>query len=112
DVVLAQPLLAKFEDAKLAGILTRLPGRAESLPASGYHELYPLRINAERRRTFRGIERPNPAAGTSANVDQPAAIRESFGDPIDAARNFRQTQSDCGGDLYVFSVDDPGDFKR
>ena len=94
------------------GSLRRLRRLRRALLSARDDELDQARIEIKGGRTFDGVERGDASAGAGADVDEAAALGERRGNQIDGLRDLREGALDCSGDLGIFTVDDPGDFKR
>ncbi len=63
-------------------------------------------------RTFGGVEGRNAAAGSCANVNQPAAFAQAACHLVDDLRNLRYSLFDRCGDLGIFVIDDARNLQR
>ena len=80
-------LLVDGLGAILRVILCPFDGADQGPPAAGDDALDQRGPDAECRRTFRGVEDAEPAAGAGADVEQPATFAEAIHDQINRGGN-------------------------
>src|SRR5258707_15695273 len=85
---------------------------AQSLVTTGNYILDSPGIGIEGGRTLRGVECGKPAAGPSANINQPATVADGFGNRVDGQRDLRQRFLHGSSHFLVFLINDAGDLQR
>ncbi len=97
--------------AELFGVLVDLDGGGQGLGSAGHDVLHLTGGRGVGGWTLGGVERGNAAAGTSADIDQTAAVAQAARDCVDDIGDFRDGFLDRCCDLGIFVVDDAGNFE-
>ena len=87
-------------------ILRALDGVRQRPPPPCNHRLHQPRRHTKRRRTFRRIERGQPAAGACAHVDEPAAAADGANDRVHGACDPGQLTGNRRRHRGVLAIDD------
>jgi hypothetical protein len=89
-----------------------LAGEPQRAVAPGDDALHQLRVHREGWRALAGIEHAQPPARPRADVEEPSAALEPFGDGIHRLRDARQLGLDRRSDLRILGVDDREHLQR
>lgn len=78
----------------------------ESRLASRYNSLDQIRRNMEGGRAFDGIENSQPAAGSSADIQQASPGANARHNPVHSLGEARDLGRDRAGHFLIFLIDD------